>query len=163
MQIGILNTDTIKPEFATKYGQYPAMFSRILLQADPNIQIKDYEIQFGDYPKDINECDAYLITGSKVSAYDDLPWVQELKKFIISLDQKKKKLVGICFGHQLVAKALGGLVTRSKRGWHVGVDSVQLNNDASKFGRSSSELSVDFDRLDIIFGNLVLFSLPIFV
>ena len=148
MQIGILNTDTIKPEFATKYGQYPAMFSRILLQADPSIQIKDYEIQRGEYPKDINECDAYLITGSKVSAYDDLPWVQELKKFIISLDQRKKKLVGICFGHQLIAQALGGLVTKSKRGWHVGIDSVQLNNDASKFGKASQEFKLIYNHQD---------------
>ena len=50
MRIGILNTDTLKTEFDTKYGQYPVMFSNVLLQADPNIQIRTYEVQFGDYP-----------------------------------------------------------------------------------------------------------------
>ena len=56
--------------------------------------------------------------------------------------------MGICFGHQLVAEALGGLVKRSKRGWHVGVDSVQLNNDASKFGKASQEFKLIYNHQD---------------
>ena len=126
MRIGILNTDTLKTEFDTKYGQYPAMFRNVLLQADPNIQIHSYEVQFGDYPATLDECDAYLITGSKVSAYDDIPWINELKIFVRALHQHQKKLIGICFGHQLIAEALGGKVERSKGGWHVGVHGATL-------------------------------------
>ena len=98
MKIGILNTDTLKTEFDTKYGQYPAMFSKVLQHAAPKIEIYSYEVQTGEYPDELNECDAYLITGSKVSAYDDLPWIVELKNFIRTLHQHQKKLVGICFG-----------------------------------------------------------------
>ena len=102
------------------------MFRNVLLQADPNIQIHSYEVQFGDYPATLDECDAYLITGSKVSAYDDIPWINELKIFVCALHQHQKKLIGICFGHQLIAEALGGKVERSKRGWHVGVHGATL-------------------------------------
>ena len=90
MRIGILNTDTLKTEFDTKYGQYPAMFRNVLLQVDPNLQIHSYEVQSGDYPTAIDDCDAYLITGSKVSAFDDIPWVNELKIFVRSLHQHQK-------------------------------------------------------------------------
>ena len=57
MRIGILNTDTLKTEFDTKYGQYPAMFSKVLLRAEPKIEIHSYEVQAGEYPDELDECD----------------------------------------------------------------------------------------------------------
>ena len=90
MKIGILNSDTVQIDGASDFGQYPEMFSKIFWSVDPNIQFKTYEVQFGDYPRNINECDAYLITGSKASSYDDDQWILDLKKFIQALDQNKK-------------------------------------------------------------------------
>jgi GMP synthase-like glutamine amidotransferase len=150
MRIGILNTDTLKTEFDTKYGQYPVMFSNVLLQADPNIQIRTYEVQFGDYPAALDECDAYLITGSKVSAYDDMPWINELKIFIRNLHQHQKKLIGICFGHQLIAEALGGSVERSKRGWHVGIHAATLKQNTVLFGSAEQEFNLIYNHQDQI-------------
>ena len=148
MRIGILNTDTLKTEFDTKYGQYPAMFRNVLLQADPNIQIHSYEVQFGDYPATLDECDAYLITGSKVSAYDDIPWINELKIFVRALHQHQKKLIGICFGHQLIAEALGGKVERSNGGWHVGVHGATLKKNTILFGSSHQEFNLIYNHQD---------------
>ena len=148
MIVGILNTDTIKPEFATKYGQYPEMFRKALLAANPNLQFINYEVQSNEYPKDPDECQAYLITGSKASAYDDLKWVKNLKIYINSLHEDRKKIIGICFGHQLIAEALGGSVKKSKQGWHVGVDSVQLNQDASNFGEDRDEFALIYNHQD---------------
>jgi hypothetical protein len=68
MKIGILNSDTVLIDGASAFGQYPEMFSKIFWSVDPNIQFQTYEVQFGDYPRDINECNAYLITGSKASS-----------------------------------------------------------------------------------------------
>ena len=148
MRIGILNTDTLKTEFDTKYGQYPAMFKNVLLQADPNLQIHSYEVQSGDYPTALDECDAYLITGSKVSAFDDIPWVNELKIFVRSLHQHQKKLIGICFGHQLIAEALGGKVERSNGGWHVGVHGATLKKNTILFGSSHQEFNLIYNHQD---------------
>ena len=148
MRIGILNTDTLKTEFDTKYGQYPAMFRNVLLQADPNLQIHSYEVQSGDYPTAIDDCDAYLITGSKVSAFDDIPWVNELKIFVRSLHQHQKKLIGICFGHQLIAEALGGKVERSNGGWHVGVHGATLKKNTILFGSAQQEFNLIYNHQD---------------
>ena len=148
MRIGILNTDTLKSEFDTKYGQYPVMFSNVLWHAEPNLQIRTYEVQFGDYPTALDECDAYLITGSKVSAYDDIPWINELKVFIRSLHQHQKKLIGICFGHQLIAEALGGKVERSKGGWHVGVHAATLKKNTVLFGSAQQEFNLIYNHQD---------------
>ena len=108
MKLGILNTDAVKPEFAQKYGEYPDMFAEILIATDPQLKLVTYEVVEGEYPADINEVDGYLITGSKLSAYDDVPWINDLKDFVRVLNETKKKVIGICFGHQLVAEALGG-------------------------------------------------------
>ena len=148
MRIGILNTDTLKAEFDTKYGQYPAMFNNVLLQSEPNLQISSYEVQFGKYPASLDECDAYLITGSKVSAYDDIAWINELKKFIRSLHQHQKKLIGICFGHQIIAAALGGSVERSKKGWHVGIHAATLNKNTALFGSTEQEFHLIYNHQD---------------
>ena len=148
MRIGILNTDTLKTEFDTKYGQYPAMFSKVLLRAEPKIEIHSYEVQAGEYPDELDECDAYLITGSKVSAYDDLPWIMELKNFICTLHQHQKKLIGICFGHQIIAAALGGSVEKSKEGWHVGIHEATLKTNTALFGSAEQEFHLIYNHQD---------------
>ncbi len=148
MVIGILNTDTIKPEFAKKYGQYPQMFSNILSKVSPDIEIVSYEVQSNQYPKDLDECAGYLITGSKADAYGNLPWLETLKDFIQTLDRYQKKLVGICFGHQVVAEALGGKTAKSKKGWHVGVDTLLLKKPIRSYDPSNQTINLIFNHQD---------------
>jgi GMP synthase-like glutamine amidotransferase len=139
MKIGILNTDAVKPEFAARFGEYPDMFARLLQAGEPGLELITYEVVSGEYPQDIDEVDGYLITGSKLSVYDDVPWIHELKAFVRKLHEAKKKTVGICFGHQLVAEALGGKTQAADQGWCVGVHSVKLNADATDYGLGCGE------------------------
>ena len=148
MKIGILNSDTVQIDGAEKFGQYPEMFSKVFWAVDPKIQFKTYEVQFGEYPPNINECDAFLITGSKASSYDDVPWIYALKEFIKELDQNKKKLIGVCFGHQIIAEALGGSVRKSPTGWHAGIDSILLNNHAIEYGGKNKRYNLVFSHQD---------------
>tara|TARA_B100000214_G_C23905558_1_gene598679 strand:+ start:35 stop:736 length:702 start_codon:yes stop_codon:yes gene_type:complete len=148
MKIGILNADTVELPGATEFGQYPEMFSKIFLAIDPTIRFETYEVQFDHYPKEINECDAYLITGSKASAYEEISWIIKLKEFIQTLNQNKKKLIGICFGHQIVAEALGGSVKNSSKGWHVGVDSISLFKKEFEFGYEGRQFNLIFSHQD---------------
>ena len=134
MKLGILNADQVKPEFVKEFGEYPDMFAEIFRAIDPDISLITYELVNGEYPADVDEVDVYVITGSKLSVYDDVPWVHELKSFVKQLHEKKKKLIGICFGHQMVAEALGGAVEQAELGWCVGVHSNQLNKDAESYG-----------------------------
>ena len=148
MKIGILNSDTVQIDGAAEFGQYPEMFSKVFWTLDPNIQFKTYEVQYNDYPQDMNECDAYLITGSKASCYDNVQWIHALKQFIKALHKNKKKLIGVCFGHQIIAEALGGSVGKSPSGWHAGVDSIFLNNDALEYGDQGKKYNLVFSHQD---------------
>lgn len=121
MKLGILRTDAVRPELEPVFGQYPDMFSALLRHADPDLEYVVYDVEVGEYPVDIDEVDAYLITGSKSSVYEDQPWIIELMAFIRALNARHKKLLGICFGHQLVAQALGGKTEKSAKGWGVGL------------------------------------------
>jgi GMP synthase-like glutamine amidotransferase len=121
MKVGILKTDAVRPEWVPAFGEYPDMFIALLGELDPSLEFVVYDVEQGEYPADIDEVDAYLITGSKSSVYDDKPWIRTLMDFVRTLHQRRKKLVGICFGHQLVAQALGGRVEKSSKGWGVGL------------------------------------------
>ncbi|GJM13388.1 MAG: GMP synthase [Pseudohongiella sp.] len=142
MKIGILNTDAVKPEFAVEFGEYPDMFARLLLEADSSIEFVTYEVVDGEYPAEIDEVDAYLITGSKLSVYDDVPWIHALKEFVRTLHRAKKKLIGICFGHQLVAEALGGKTLAAEQGWCVGVQQTRLTAQAAAFGPADAQFKL---------------------
>ena len=123
MRIGILKTDSVRPEFQPQHGDYPAMFRAMLMSGaeDIPLEIRDYDVQRGEYPARIDECDAYLITGSRESVYDDQPWIHRLAEFVRQLDAARHKVVGICFGHQLIAHVLGGETRAAAGGWAVGL------------------------------------------
>ena len=128
MKLGILKTDAVRPEWVPEFGEYPDMFVALLEQADPSLEFVVYDVEEGQYPDDIEEVDAYLITGSKSSVYDDKPWIARLMDFVQELDRRRKKLVGICFGHQLVAQALGGEAAKSPKGWGVGLAHASIQH-----------------------------------
>ena len=121
MKLGILKTDAVRPQWVSEFGEYPEMFTALLGQLDPDLEFVVYDVEQGEYPADIDEVDTYLITGSKSSVYDDKPWIGVLMGFVRELDERHKKIVGICFGHQLVAQALGGKTEKSPKGWGVGL------------------------------------------
>ena len=120
MKIGILKTDAVRPEWVPEFGEYPDMFAALLGEQDPTLEFAVYDVEEGEYPVDIDEVDAYLITGSKSSVYEDKAWIARLMDFVRELDARGKKIVGICFGHQIVAHALGGKTEKSPKGWGVG-------------------------------------------
>jgi len=128
LTIGILNADAVRPELAPHFGEYTDMFKRLLNAADATVITRDYQVTQGQYPADIDEVDGYIITGSKFSVYDDEPWIRQLGEFVQVLHARRKKLVAICFGHQLVAHVLGGETAKSDAGWALGVQHCVLSS-----------------------------------
>lgn len=118
MLIGILQTG-VAPEMLTgTNGDYPDMFARLL--AGHGFDFRTYRVVDGELPASVTECDGWLITGSKHGVYEDHAWIAPLEAFIRASFAARVPLVGICFGHQIIAQAMGGTVEKFDRGWAVG-------------------------------------------
>ncbi len=128
MKVGILEADIVDAKVRGKYGSYADMFCRLLLTIDASLTFEAFKVYEGEYPQDIHQCSAYIITGSKFSAYDNEGWIKKLSNFIVELNKHKIKLIGICFGHQIIARALGGRIEKSQKGWGVGNNLTQIKN-----------------------------------
>jgi len=126
MKIAILQCDNVLEKFQSQFGNYPAMVRRMFEDVEPAPEFAVFNCREGHYPQDISAYDCYITTGSKASVYDDEAWIKRLIEFIRELDEARSKLVGICFGHQLIALARGGKVEKSDKGWGVGIASNEM-------------------------------------
>jgi GMP synthase-like glutamine amidotransferase len=124
--IGILEADELNDEVIQRYGRYAETFEQLLSAVDPHLAFQTYQVTQQEFPQSIDACDAYVLTGSKHSCYEDIPWINQLKQFVVECHAKKKKLIGICFGHQLIAQALGGSVQKHDKGWGIGMSSSDV-------------------------------------
>ena len=116
MKLAILETGRPPGRLAEEFGDYPMMFQKLL---GFGFETESYDAQAGELPSDPGEHHAYLITGSPAGVYDPLPWIEPLQQFI--RDAKDSRMVGVCFGHQVMAEALGGHVEKSDKGWGAGL------------------------------------------
>ncbi len=125
--IGLLVADTVDEPFKNRFGGYSDMIRKMFEKAGVfHYDFKSYEVYRQEYPEQVDECDAYVISGSRLSSYDKVPWIERLLDYILKLHRHRKKTVGICFGHQCMATALGGRVEKSHRGWGVGVHEYNI-------------------------------------
>lgn len=99
-----------------------------------------YDLQHGDQPLHLDECDAYIATGSKYSVYDPEPWIQAFAQLVQRIHHAHKPFIGICFGHQMVGHALGGRVDKSPNGWGVGVHRFSIESQADWMRPAATEV-----------------------
>ncbi len=127
MKIAILQTDYI-PEHRRDVsgGNYPEMFATLFFKLSLIVDLDIYDVTEGLYPADYSVYDGFIITGSKATAFDNLAWIEKLKSEVRNIYNQGQKIIGICFGHQILAQALGGKVTRSDYGVATGVRSVEV-------------------------------------
>lgn len=118
MLIGILQTGHVHDDLVKDYGDYPAMFERLL--AGYGFDFATWRVVDMEFPTTVHEADGWLITGSKHGAYEEHPFIKPLEEFIRAAYSEKVPMVGICFGHQIIAQALGGRVEKYPEGWAVG-------------------------------------------
>ena len=129
LKIGILLSDHVLDDLQEKHGNQDNFYRRIFQETNQDVTIEIYDVTQFTYPKSLNECDGYIITGSKLSVYDNVRWITELEEFVTDLFLNKRPLLGVCFGHQLIAKALGGEVKKADIGWVLGVQSYEFKTN----------------------------------
>jgi GMP synthase-like glutamine amidotransferase len=121
MKLAILETGRPPGKLAAEFGDYPAMFTRLL---GPGFEVESFDVPAGELPSDPADYPAYLITGSPAGVYEMLPWIDPLCSFIRA--SSGSKMVGVCFGHQVMSEALGGRVVKSDKGWGTGLHRYEV-------------------------------------
>lgn len=118
MRIGILLTGHAPDVVREREGDYAQLFEKLL--AGRGFTFDTYKVVDMEFPEGPEAAEGWLITGSRHGVYDDLPWIAPLEELVRQASDKAVPIVGICFGHQLVAQALGGRAEKHEGGWSVG-------------------------------------------
>jgi GMP synthase-like glutamine amidotransferase len=127
--IGILACDHVGPELrqASRGRDYDDMYTEMLQAAAPSIRTRTYDVVGGELPDSPDECDGWIVTGARYDAYRDEPWIVALRQFIVEVLEHRARLVGVCFGHQAVAHALGGRAENTGT-WKAGPQAIRVDD-----------------------------------
>ena len=128
MKIGILQTGHAPAEVLGTLGDYPDMFARLL--SGRGLDFETWAVVDNDFPPGADAADGWLVTGSKHGAYEDHPWIPPLEELLRAIAASSRPMIGICFGHQIIAQALGGRVEKFSGGWAIGPQAYDFDGTA---------------------------------
>ncbi|MGI9235072.1 MAG: type 1 glutamine amidotransferase [Woeseiaceae bacterium] len=147
VHLGIL--DAVPPEFCPDGEKSdPQKFVDLFTRISAPMTFSIYDATQGHFPETLEDCDAYLITGSPCSVYDTYPWIKDMENFIHHVYAASKPLIGICFGHQLIAQSLGGKVQLADGGWLLGLHPIKVDTEKSWMTEGASTHPLYFINQD---------------
>ena len=127
MRIGILQCGQSPDVLKASLGDYPDMFVKLL--ADRGFDFRTFHVEEMQFPATIHDADGWLLTGSRHGAYEDHAFIPPLEDFIRRAYAEGVPMVGVCFGHQIIAQALGGKVVKNPEGWAVGAQDYDFDGE----------------------------------
>lgn len=143
LTIGILETGRSREALTADHGGYIDMFRGLFARAAPELSFQVFAVLDDQFPDAVAACDGWLVTGSRHGVYENLPWMLRLQGFLRDAVQAGRPVVGICFGHQILAQALGGHVGKSERGWGIAVHHYQMRNRPAWLGEEAETLALN--------------------
>lgn len=155
IRLAILLCDTPQPGTLARVGNYEAVFSALLkdacapdtLQSQLTITAHDVVNDLDSYPS-LDDVDALLLTGSKHDSFRDDPWILKLVEYTKkAIDTERLKLVGVCFGHQIIGRAVGAGVGRSDKGWEIAVTDSELTEKGKEIFQLDKMVRTPMPRL----------------
>lgn len=150
-RFAVLKAGTANPGALERLGDYGEMF--ISLLSEPGEAWDVYDVEHGVFPADVSRYDGFVITGSRYSVYEDRPWIKELLDLVRETHRREIRLVGVCFGHQAVALALGGEVKLNPKGWDIGLKELSLTEAAkglASFSKASNPPRILVSHMDVV-------------
>lgn len=134
MHINILLCDTFPGRLPDFIPNYESLFFDLFKSIGVEATYRIYQTWQGELPSTVNPDELYLVPGSLDSAYDDKPWIVSLLHWIEKAYCRGAKMMGVCFGHQVIARALGGEVRKYDGGFGAGVrQSRVIDNEMKRF------------------------------
>ena len=146
--VGLLECGHVADRHRAVAGDYVDMFGALFAAHLPGVELAPFDVAGGDLPSGPGECDGWVCTGSRHSVYDDLGWIAPLSGFVREVRDAGVPFVGICFGHQLLAHALGGRVARAPSGWGAGVGDVVVERPRPWMRPPAATVALQFMHQD---------------
>src|ERR1700730_4156997 len=146
MRIGLLKADWVNADLVPCHGDLSDMFQRFFAMSGIHVEIDVFDVIHGIFPPQCYLCDAFVITGSRFSAYDPSPAISSIKSFVRAAGERGAKIVGICFGHQILAETFGGRVQQAA--WNVGLGPVSIRQRADWMQPFRPSINLLFNHRD---------------
>lgn len=148
MKIGILLVGRASDDLVEKYGTYAEMLIALISSEKHDFKFKTFNILDSVFPENHLECDGWIVTGSPHGVYEDHSWIPKVSDLINDIYRSKIPIFGVCFGHQLIAQALGGHVEKSIKGWGLGLHTYEINNKTDYMGNLTEEVTLNICHQD---------------
>ena len=133
MRLGILAAGITPDELLSEFGAFSDMFIQLFNGTGCLFEYEVFDVRDGSFPDTVEQCDGWIITGSKCGVNQNLLWMRKLKQLVLDVFAAKIPMVGICFGHQIIADAFGGKVDKYKGGWGIGLHSYRFTGEHEFF------------------------------
>lgn len=143
-RIGILETGSPPQSLRPRFGSYPDMFEDLLGE---RFEYQVFDVQAGQLPDRPEDFAGFVVTGSAAGVYEDEAWIGLLIDWLRAA-KGRTRLVGICFGHQVMAEAFGGKVIKSPKGWGVGVQTYQVKSPEPWMRPAAAAFSIPASHQD---------------
>ncbi len=148
MKIGILLVGRASDDLVEKYGTYAEMLIALINSEKHDFKFKTFNILDSVFPENHLECDGWIVTGSPHGVYEEHSWIPKVSDLINDIYHAKIPIFGVCFGHQLIAQALGGHVEKSIKGWGLGLHTYEINNKTGYMGNLTEEVTLNICHQD---------------
>ncbi len=139
-RIGLLLCGHVDPKSTHIAGDYPELFASLL--RDESLELVRFDVDRGHFPASLDDCEGWICSPSRQSVYDELEWIDEARDLHREVIRREVPYVGICFGHQLLADALGAPVQRATHGWNVGVHEYVIDAPQPWMGGDAAPISL---------------------